>query len=144
MKNLLKKVFGITEMEEALAETKRAMEEAEAKVEAAKKSAEDALKEEAIAKMTPKERATIKGEPWVTVLDTKVNVENPRNGFFELDWNEHFIALLRSNGFRGETEEEIVDLWFKELCKNVLAEEGLDTRRDSGYINVSNITDRKL
>lgn len=94
--------------------------------------------------LSPKDQATLKGEPWVSVLDTKVNIENPRNGFFELDWNEHFIALLKSNGFRGKSDEEIVDLWFKELCKNVLAEEGLDTQRDSGYINVNNITDRKL
>ena len=58
---------------------------------------------------TSKEIATQKGEPWVSVLDTKVNIENPRNGFFELDWNEPFIAMLRANGFQGATDEEIVD-----------------------------------
>ena len=56
---------------------------------------------------TAKELATEKGEPWVTVLDTKVNIENPRNGFFELDWNESFIAMLKANGFNGENDEEI-------------------------------------
>ena len=42
----------------------------------------------------PKTTATALGEPWVAVLDTHVNPENPRNGFFELDWNEHFIVML--------------------------------------------------
>lgn len=92
---------------------------------------------------TAKEQASRKGEPWIRVIDTKVNVENPRNGFFELDWNDHFIALLKSNGFKGDNDEEIVDKWFKELCKNILSEEGLDETRDSGYINVVNINDAK-
>ena len=34
-----------------------------------------------------KQEATKKGEPWVAVLDTQVNPDNIRNGFFELDWN---------------------------------------------------------
>lgn len=86
--------------------------------------------------ITAKDIATKRGEPWVTVLDTKVNIENPRNGFFELDWNEHFIVMLKNNGYDGKTDEEIVDQWFKDLCRNILAEEGLDTARGAGYINV--------
>ena len=27
-------------------------------------------------------------KPWVKVLNMDVNPENPRNGFFELDWND--------------------------------------------------------
>ena len=38
-----------------------------------------------------KEEATKNKQPWVGVLDTKVNPENIRNGFFELDWNNEFI-----------------------------------------------------
>lgn len=142
MKKFLKKVFGITEMEEALAETQKAMEEAEAKVEAAKKAAEDALREEEIAKMTPKERATAKGEPWVAVLDTKVNKDNVRNGFFELDWNDYFIKQLRQEGygFEGDPEEEIVDRWFRDIVRNMLSEEGMDANRGAGYINVNRIS----
>ena len=45
-----------------------------------------------------KEEATKKGEPWVGVLDTKVNPENIRNGFFELDWNNEFIEQLLDAG----------------------------------------------
>ena len=41
-----------------------------------------------------KEIATKAGKPWVGVLDTHVNKENIRNGFFELDWNNEFIEQL--------------------------------------------------
>ena len=138
MKKILKKIFGITEMEEALAVTQKKIEEAEQTVAKAKESAEQALKEEAEAKMTPKERATAKGEPWVAVLDTKVNPENVRNGFFELDWNDLFIVQLKQAGygFDGDPEEEIVDRWFRDIVRNMLTEEGMDASRGAGYINV--------
>ncbi len=138
MKNFIKKIFGIDEMEAALAETQRKITEAEEQVTKAKESAEKALKEEAEAKMTPKERATAKGEPWVAVLDTKVNPENVRNGFFELDWNDLFIVQLKQAGygFDGDPEEEIVDRWFRDIVRNMLTEEGMDASRGAGYINV--------
>ena len=41
---------------------------------------------------TEKEIATAKGEPYVKVLETNVDKENPKYGYFELDWNEHFVA----------------------------------------------------
>jgi hypothetical protein len=87
-----------------------------------------------------KELATDRKEPWVAVLNTHVNKDNIRNGFFELDWNEYFVLQLRSNGYTGETDEEIVDAWFSELCRNVGAEESVDmSRRGAGYINVNNL-----
>jgi hypothetical protein len=96
----------------------------------------------AVKSKTEKELATERGEPWVAVLDTKVNIQNPRNGFFELDWNEPFIAMLKANGFQGENDEEIVDHWFRELCRNILADEGMSERM-AGSINVVNIQDAK-
>lgn len=93
----------------------------------------------------PKTAATANKQPWVTVLQTHVNPENPRNGFFELDWNEYFVLMLRKNGYTGVTEEEIVDQWFSDLCREVGSEEnvpGLD-RRGSGYINVNNLGNGK-
>lgn len=87
-----------------------------------------------------KAAATAKKEPWVAVLQTHVNPENPRNGFFELDWNEYFVLMLKQNGYQGSSEEEIVDQWFSDLCNTVGAEEGINMeRRSSGYINVNNI-----
>jgi hypothetical protein len=73
-------------------------------------------------------------------LDTHVNKDNIRNGFFELDWNEYFVLQLKEAGYKGTTEEEMVDQWFQDLCRNIGAEEGVDMeRRGSGYVNVSNI-----
>ena len=91
-------------------------------------------------KGSPKEIATAKKEPYIAVLDTHVNKDNIRNGFFELDWNEYFVLQLKEAGYKGTTEEEMVDQWFQDLCRNIGAEEGIDMeRRGSGYVNVSNI-----
>jgi len=83
-----------------------------------------------------KELATKNGEPWVAVLDTQVNPDNIRNGFFELDWNNEFIEQLLDAGYAGESQEEIVDKWFRTIVIQMLEEEGLDKEREIGYINV--------
>jgi hypothetical protein len=83
-----------------------------------------------------KEAATAKGEPWVAVLDTQINPENIRNGFFELDWNNEFIEQLLDAGYKGETNEQIIDAWFRTIVIQMLEEEGLDIQREMGYINV--------
>jgi hypothetical protein len=127
MKQFFRKLLGIdkilAEKDQAIANTVKAKEE------------------EAQAKLTPKERATARGEAWVAVLDTHVNKDNIRNGFFELDWNEQFIAELKKTGygFDGDPEEEIVDRWFRDLARNMLGEEGLDTSRGAGYVNVTRL-----
>jgi hypothetical protein len=83
-----------------------------------------------------KAAATKAGKPWVAVLDTQVNPDNIRNGFFELDWNNEFIEQLLDAGYSGETNEQIVDAWFRTIVIQMLEEEGLDTQREMGYINV--------
>ena len=140
--NIIERLTGIDKIKA------KAREEAEASLKAAEDSAkiaktaldaaEAAQKAEAIAKMTPKERATAKGEAWVSVLDTHVNKDNIRNGFFELDWNDEFVLQLKQAGygFDGDLPEEIVDRWFRDIVRNMLDEEGLDTSRGAGYINV--------
>jgi hypothetical protein len=138
MKNWFKKITGIAKLEEE-----------KAKLEAEKLEAEEATRkakeEEELAKMTPKERATKRKEPWVAVLDTKVNKDNVRNGFFELDWNEYFITELIKSGYGYEADppEEIVDRWFRDLARNLLAEEGQDVTRGAGYINVNRINENQ-
>jgi len=135
MKNFFKKVLGITEMERAIEETRLQIEKAEEAKKAAELAVEQSLKEAEEAKLTPKDRATARKEPWVAVLDTKVNKDNVRNGFFELDWNEYFIVQLRSEGYTGSSDEEIVDQWFQELCRNIGNETGIDMeRRGSGFV----------
>lgn len=91
-----------------------------------------------------KEQATANKEPWVAVLDTHVNKDNIRNGFFELDWNEYFVLQLREAGYKGDSEEAIVDSWFSELCRNVGNESGVNMdQRTAGYINVNNLGNGK-
>ncbi|MEK9804768.1 MAG: hypothetical protein VW551_00545 [Euryarchaeota archaeon] len=130
MKNWLKKVTGIEAEEKRLAEEKARVEEEEM---------------ELLKKKNPKEYATRRKEPWVSVLDVKVNEDNVRNGFFEMDWNKYFIAQLIEAGYgiENDAEEEIVDRWFRDIVYNMLDEEGLDTDRGAGYINVVPIDKNK-
>jgi len=83
-----------------------------------------------------KQEATGKGEAWVGVLDTQLNPDNIKNGFFELDWNNQFIEELLDAGYSGESNEEIVDGWFKTIAVQILGEQGMTTAREMGYINV--------
>jgi hypothetical protein len=144
MNKYIKKLFGIDKIE---AETKAAIEQAAqatALATAATEAAERAKEAERLAQMNPKERATALNEPYIAVLDTKVNKENVRNGFFELDWNDQFVVQLKEAGYTGTTQEEIVDQWFQELCRNVGAEAGVNMdRRGSGYVNFNNLGDGK-
>ncbi|NBP57124.1 hypothetical protein EBU71_11445 [bacterium] len=145
MKKILRKLFGIEEMERAIAETRARVEEAEQVKAEAEAAAQKALEEAEDSKLTAKELATKRGEPWVGVLDTHVNKDNIRNGFFELDWNPHFIVQLKQAGygFDGDKEEDIVDRWFRDIVRNILAEEGQDTTRGAGFINVTKINENK-
>ena len=96
MNSFIKKIFGIDKIE---AETRRAVEDAERSTQIAKEAtaqAERAKELERLSKLSPKEIANEKKEPWVAVLDTHVNKENVRNGFFELDWNEYFVLQWRN------------------------------------------------
>ena len=123
MKQWLKRITGIE------AEEKRISEE---------KARVEAEEMELLKKKDPKEYATRRKEPWVSVLDVKVNEENVRNGFFEMDWNKYFIKQLIQAGYGEEAdpEEEIVDRWFRDIVYNMLEAEGHSTDRGAGYINV--------
>jgi hypothetical protein len=73
--------------------------------------------------MSPKDRATKLGEPYVEILSVELDPDNVGNGAFEIDWNELFLAKLIRAGYQGKTDADIVDNWFKTICRNVLAEE---------------------
>lgn len=140
MNNYVKKLFGIdkivSELETSLEQKLRLEKELEEKA----KQLEQAKEAERIAKLSPKELATERKEPWVAVLDTHINKENIRNGFFELDWNEYFVLKLKEAGFQGKSDEEIVDRWFSELCQSLGKESGINMEnRDSGYYNFKKV-----
>ena len=98
------------------------------------------IKKEEPVKLSAKEIASANKEPWVAVLDTHVNKDNIRNGFFELDWNEYFVLQLKANGYKGDSEEAVVDAWFGELCRNVGNDSGVNmNQRTAGYIDVNNL-----
>ena len=123
MKKFLKKLTGLDKEEARIAEEAAALQTKE---------------DEVLKQRDPKEYATRRKEPWVNVIDVKVNEENVRNGFFELDWNKYFIAQLVQAGYGvdNDPEEEIVDRWFRDIVYNMLEEGGQDTNRGAGYINV--------
>jgi len=90
-----------------------------------------------VKKKSEKEIATEAGEPWVSVIDVELDPENVGNGAFELDWNEHFIKKLWKSGYRDEDENDMVDRWFQDVCRNVVLEtyekdEAMVTRNDVG------------
>lgn len=141
MRKFVEKLFGIDKIRAETEVSLKAAEAAKKVAEDATAAAERATEAEEQAKLTPKDRATRKGEPWVAVLNTHVNKDNVRNGFFELDWNEHFVVKLRQEGygFDGDKDEEIVDRWFRELCANVVVEDGFDTPINTGIIDINEV-----
>ena len=73
-----------------------------------------------------------KEEPYIEVLD--LNVEEGQAGYVELEWNDYFIKMLHKNGYKGKSDEDIVNKWFNELCRTVLIQEMKD--QDYGFEQV--------
>ena len=104
----------------------------------AKEKELDEKENKVLSKADPKALANKRKQPYIEVIDMQVNKDNIRNGFFELDWNKYFIEQLIGAGYgeKGDAEEQIVDRWFKDIVYNMFVEEGIDTDRGAGYINV--------
>jgi len=146
MKRFIEKLFGIDKLK---AETEAAVKLAEESTKIAKdavEAAERAVEAEETAKLSPKDRATKLKEPWVGVLNTHVNKDNIRNGFFELDWNEQFVLKLKQEGygFDGDKDEEIVDRWFRELCANVVVDGDFGGAVNTGVIDINSVRKNNL
>ena len=138
---IVKKLLGIDKIEQDLEVAKQALDDAKAKQIEAEKATQLAQEQEELAKLSPKERATRKKESWVGVLNTHVNKENVRNGFFELDWNDHFVLKLKQEGYGadGDKDEDIVDRWFRELCANVVIDGDYGGPVNTGSLDVQNV-----
>ena len=141
MKKIIEKLFGIDKLKAQAEESLKAAEASKKLAEEAAAAAERAKEAEEIAKMSPKDRATKLKEPWVGVLNTHVNKDNIRNGFFELDWNDEFVLKLKQEGygFDGDKDEEIIDRWFRELCANVVVDGDFGGAVNTGVIDIQSV-----
>jgi hypothetical protein len=138
---IIKRILGIDKIEQDLEAAKLALDDARAKQIAAEQATKLAQEQEELAKLSPKERATRKKETWVGVLETHVNKENVRNGFFELDWNEYFVLKLKQEGYGedGDKDEEIVDRWFRELCASVVTDGDYGGPVNTGSLDIDTV-----
>jgi hypothetical protein len=140
MNKWIEKLFGIDKIKAETEANLKAAADATKIAQDATAAAERATQAEEQSKLTAKERATRKEEPYVAVLNTHVNKDNVRNGFFELDWNDHFVLKLKQEGYGydGDKDEEIVDRWFRELCANVVVDENLP-EVNTGVIDINSV-----
>lgn len=65
-------------------------------------------------------------EPWVNVVKAHIDKKDPKQGYFELEWNPAFVKHLIAAGYYGPTPEAVVDQWFTELCRNISQDQAAD------------------
>jgi hypothetical protein len=70
-----------------------------------------------------KKLATLKGEGWVRIINVKPEGDKPNHGELELDWNDAFVEELRQGGYEGAADEQVVDMWLSDLCRNIAMEQ---------------------
>ena len=138
---IIKKLVGLDKLEANIEKTRLALDEANKLKQEAENNLKELVQEQELAKLSPKDRATRKKEPWIGVLNTHVNKDNIRNGFFELDWNEYFVLQLKQEGygFDGDKDEEIVDRWFRELCANVVVDGDYGGPVQTGSLDIHSV-----
>jgi hypothetical protein len=75
--------------------------------------------------LSPKEKATAAGEPYIAILSVDLDPDDINNGAFELDWNDKFVVNLVKQGYKireDDTDAMIVDRWFQTVCRNIALE----------------------
>lgn len=143
IKQFLKDITGITanEIQARIEEAKKADEDRirtekankavqKQKAEERRKKKEEKLRKQAEEELTlsPKELANKRKEPWVDVIGFKVNPDDVRFGFFEVDWNDLWVLKLKQEGYGadGDPEEEIISRWFRDILVSAAVSEGID------------------
>lgn len=81
-------------------------------------------------------------EPWVNVIKANLDPSNPKQGYFELEWNPAFVKHLIAHGYYGPNAEDIVDQWFTELCRNISLDQVAENSfvADAGRMQTQNKT----
>ena len=85
----------------------------------------DAPKPRKKKELSPKEKATAAGEPYIAILNVDLDPNDINNGAFELDWNDKFVVNLVKQGYKireDDTDSQIVDRWFQTVCRNIALE----------------------
>ena len=118
----IKASLGLNKAELAAAAEAKALAASEARTKRAEAKAEAKADKTKVKVLSPKEEATAKGQPWVEVLGIEVDEADPGQGAIELDWNDVFITKLVRAGYQGKTDQDLVDNWFKAVCRNVVTE----------------------
>lgn len=75
--------------------------------------------------LSPKEKATQAGDPYIAIVSVDIDPNNINNGAFELDWNDKFVLNLIRAGYKqrdDDTDQIIVDRWFQTVCRNIALE----------------------
>jgi len=75
--------------------------------------------------LTPKEKATQAGEPYIAILKIDIDPNDINSGAFELDWNDKFILNLIRAGYKmsdKDTDVDIIDRWWVSVCRNTVLE----------------------
>lgn len=66
-----------------------------------------------------KTHAALSNEPWVCIVNSGFDPSQGVEGvFFEFDWNQQWIEFLRSHGYTGHTDEQVIDEWFTDVCRS--------------------------
>jgi hypothetical protein len=52
-------------------------------------------------------------------LISEIDIEDEGKTKLELDWNAAFIDQLRSKGYVGKTEQDLIQLWIQKLAEHV-------------------------
>jgi hypothetical protein len=105
---------------------------------------EELPKPKKVRKPKPKVKKKIeKAEPKVDILKFDFDPKDPRLGSIELDWNTEFVELLVNHGYVGNSEEDIVDKWLNDVCRNIVANQypGTNTSMPLSGANIVNKKD---
>ena len=88
-----------------------------------------------------KGRATLENKPYFKVLAGGYTSGKGGDGqmTFELDWNSKFVEDLSAAGWEGYSEDQIINNWFEDSCRQMLTDEepedgGHDFIRQSGRV----------
>lgn len=68
-----------------------------------------------------REKKRLSAEPWVEVIGEKIDSDGRIE--LQLDWNAAFIKYLKLNGFRGQTDEILVQTWLAALERDATGED---------------------